>query len=146
MIQRIQTIFLLLTGAAFAALLVFPFATSSPAGDEVSIFADGRYSIQDHLILEILSLAGILLAFVNIFLFRKRKTQLRLGYFLMILSILIPVVAYLYFTNQAMTIGDAPIDDGVGIFLPIASLISAFLANHFIRKDEKLVRSMDRLR
>ena len=147
MIQRIQTLFLLLAGAAFAALLVYPFATSAPSGSDMqNIFADGSYSIQDNLMLEILVLAGILLSFVNIFLFKKRKIQMRIGYLLMILSILIPLVAYLYFTNQVSTLSDAPVQDGPGVFLPIASLVFAILANYFIRKDEKIVRSMDRLR
>jgi hypothetical protein len=147
MIQRIQTIFLLLCGAAFAALLVYPFASSAPVAQGTShIFADGIYSIMDNLMLEILVLAGIILAFVNIFLFKKRKTQIKVGYLLVILSILIPVVAYLYFTNQATTLEDSTIEDGPGIYLPIAALVFALLANRFIRKDEKLVRSIDRLR
>jgi protein-S-isoprenylcysteine O-methyltransferase Ste14 len=100
----------------------------------------------DNLMLEILVLAGIILAFVNIFLFKKRKTQIKVGYLLVILSILIPVVAYLYFTNQATTLEDSTIEDGPGIYLPIAALVFALLANRFIRKDEKLVRSIDRLR
>jgi hypothetical protein len=147
MIQRIQTIFLLLSGAAFAALLLYPFATSAPVAQLANhFFADGEYSIMDNLVLELMVLAGVLLAFVNIFLFRKRKTQVKIGYLLVILSILIPVVAYLYFTNQAVTLGESAIEDGPGIYLPIVSLVFALLANRFIRKDEKLVNSMDRLR
>ncbi len=144
MIQRIQTIFLLLAAGAFGALIPLPFATS--AQDTQGIFLDGSYSIIDNLFLEILTLAGIVLALVCIFLFKKRKMQLRLGYLLIVIGILLMVVAFLYFTNQAPAISESVIQEGLGLLMPIVAIVFVVLANYFIRKDEKLVKSMDRLR
>ena len=42
--------------------------------------------------------------------------------------------------------GQAEISDEAGIFSPIAALILAILANYFIKKDDKIVKSADRLR
>jgi len=38
------------------------------------------------------------------------------------------------------------VNDGFGIYLPLIGIIMAVLANRFIKKDDKLVKSMDRLR
>ena len=146
MIQRIQTIFLLLATGAFGGLFALPFATSSPVGTAGHIFSDGMYNIFDNLVLEILVFAGAALAIIAIFLYRNRKTQMRFGYLAAVVSILLMVVSYLFFTNQAPVMSDAPVNDAAGMYLPAAALVFVLLANYFIRKDEQKVRSMDRLR
>ena len=144
MIQRIQTIFLLLAAGAFGALIPFPFATS--AVDTQGIFQDGSYSILDNLFLQLLTAAGILLVLLSIFMFKKRSAQLKLGYLVTVIGVLIIAVAILFFTNQAPTIAEAEINEGPGLVMPVLAIIFALLANYFIRKDEHLVKSMDRLR
>lgn len=144
MIQRIQTIFLVLAAGAFGALVPLPFATS--AVDTQGIFLDGRYSILDNVFLQVLTAAGILLVLVSIFMFKKRHAQLKLGYLVTVIGILIIAVAILFFTNQAPTIAEAEINEGAGLVMPVLAIIFALLANYFIRKDEHLVKSMDRLR
>lgn len=145
MIQRIQSIFLVLAAAAFGGLWVYPFATTQASVAD-HLFSDGRYAIDDHVLLMSLTIAGILLSVIALFLFKNRRSQMRIGYLLIVIGILVPVVAYLYFTSQAATIGTSEINDAPGMFLPFAGALFAALANYFIRKDEKLVRSMDRLR
>lgn len=145
MIQRIQTIFLLLAGAAFGGLLALPMASSDPTA--VGFLADGEYDVSDHVILTILAALGILLSIISIFVFRRRLLQMRLGYLLIVVGILIPSLAYLLFTTQAAEMpANMTVSDEFGMFLPFIAIICAGLANYFIRKDEKLVRSMDRLR
>jgi uncharacterized membrane protein YidH (DUF202 family) len=145
MIQRIQTIFLVLTAGAFLSLFELPFATTNVAA--ANALSDQAFDVSDHVILLILAALGGLLAIVSIFMFKKRKTQLSLGYLLIILGILIPVAAYFTFMGEAQALPEsAQISDGFGAYLPFAAIIFAVAANYFIKKDEKTVRSMDRLR
>ncbi len=145
MIQRIQTIFLILTALVFAALFKVPFAIS--IRPSVQMLADGVFDVTDHPVLLGLTIGGGLLALISIFQFRKRKVQLKLGYFIIIMAILLPVIAFLLFTTaSADTDPSLGVEDQIGLFLPLAAILFSALANHFIKKDEKLVKSMDRLR
>ena len=72
MIQRIQTVFLLLAAAAAFCLFAFPFASTAQAVSASDMFADGFYDISDNIALQILfSLAGVL-AFVSVLLFKLK--------------------------------------------------------------------------
>ena len=145
MIQRIQTIFLFLAAIIFGALFKVPFAISNKPS--VQFLSDSVFDVRDHPALIALTVLGALIALVSIFLFRKRKVQLKLGYLIIVLSILLPVVAFLLFTKAAASADPSVVvNDQAGLFLPIGSLVFAALANHFIKKDDKLVKSMDRLR
>lgn len=145
MLQRIQSIFLLLTSGSFFSLFAVNFASSNKAAN--GIFADQIYNIMDNPVLIGLTALGGAMALVAIFLFKNRPLQLRLGYLLIVLSILLPLVAALLMYNEgSQNAPDVSIDDGIGIYLPIVGLISTILANRFIKKDNNLVKSMDRLR
>ncbi len=101
----------------------------------------------DNPILIGMTVIGGALALINIFMFGNRSLQLRLGYILIILSILLPLVAgLLMYSEGSLNAPDVGIDDGLGIYLPIVALVTTILANRFIKKDNKLVKSMDRLR
>ena len=72
MIQRIQSLFLLLAAAAAFCLFRFPFANSSNSIEGSAIMNDSLYTIQDHVgLLALFCIAGGL-AFVSIFLFNNR--------------------------------------------------------------------------
>ncbi|MEM8907665.1 MAG: DUF4293 domain-containing protein [Bacteroidota bacterium] len=146
MIQRIQTLFLLLAAAAAFALFAFPFASTAQAVESSAMFADGLYDISDSLGLQILfCLAGIL-AFVSMLLFKNRKTQLLVSRMAIVANVIGLVLAIMLFVRDRDTLGPANPDDGLGLYLPILFLVFVLLAIRFINKDEKLVRSMDRLR
>ena len=145
MIQRIQTIFLFLFALVFGALFKVPFAISNKPS--VQFLSDQIFDVTDHPVLLLLTIAGIVLAVITIFLFKKRKVQVRMGYFLIIVSILLPVVAFLLFTRASASADQTvEVSDQAGLFLPLAGVVLAGLANYFIKKDDKLVKSMDRLR
>ena len=145
MIQRIQSIFLFLAAASFLCHFLFPFASSDQA--TATFFADGAYSIQDNMGMLIMAVLGGLLALVAIFMFKKRGIQLRLSYLVIVLSILLPVLAILLFFNAGHTMNSLDkVEDGIGLYLPIASILFTALAIRYIRSDDKLVKSMDRLR
>jgi hypothetical protein len=109
--------------------------------------ADGIYEVQDSPVLLGITILGILLSIATIFLYNNRSLQLRLTILSLISAILLPLVAFLLIYNEktAMVQG-AVIKDSIGAYLPLVSIISAILARVYIIKDEKLVRSMDRLR
>lgn len=145
MIQRIQSIFLLLCGISFFSLFGVPFATSSIAIP--NIFNDLVYNIQDSPILLVLCILGGLMSIGAIFLFNNRVLQLRLSYIVTVLAILLPLVAMLLVYNEGTFTASADkISASVGIFLPILSIVCSILAARYIGKDENTVRGMDRLR
>ncbi len=146
MIQRIQSIYLLLASLGFGGLFMFPFATSSQAVPH--LLEDMIYNIQDSPILLALTIIGALIALVAIFLFNNRKLQQKMSIVVIICSIFIPLVAFLLIYNEGTAFNDqtTQIDDGMGIFMPVLSTIFGFLAFRSIKKDDNLVRSMDRLR
>ncbi len=145
MIQRIQTLFLLLAALAFIALFQFPFAVSDVAN--AGFLADKDFDVYDNTILIILAGLGGLIALVAIFLYKNRPLQVRLSYLTIIIGILLIVVAVVLFYNEAYKIFEtSKISDSLGLYMPVLSLIFGFLAARFINKDEKLVRSADRLR
>jgi len=91
--------------------------------------------------------ASAAVALFEISQFRNRFTQLRLG-ILNLLLILCTIGAGFYFSN----LGEQMLNIKMlgtyqaGFYLPTLALLLNLLANRFIRRDEQLVRSMDRLR
>lgn len=145
MIQRIQSIFLLLASITFFLQFVFNFATSSESTQ--GVFSDKIYNISDNPILLGLAILGGAIALLAIFLFRNRPLQLRLSYLVIVLCILLPVLAFVLVLTEGKALPTGvEINEGIAIFLPIPGLITTFLATKYINKDNKLVKSMDRLR
>jgi Domain of unknown function (DUF4293) len=146
MIQRIQSIFLLLSAGAAFGLFALPFAASSERVAASALFADGVYSITDHIgLLLFFALAGAL-ALVSIFLFKKRPVQMKLCRFAIVADLLGLVFALVLFFSDRSTLSGVEAGIGIGLFLPVGFLIFGILALKYIRKDENLVQSMSRLR
>ena len=146
MIQRIQSVFLLLAAAASFSLFGLPFASTDQAVAQSSLFADSLYNLMDQPALIALFGLGGLLALISIFLFRKRQLQMRMTIFAFIANLIGIVLAILFFMQNWNASGNFEVNDGPGIYPPILALILTLVARYFINKDEKLVRSMDRLR
>jgi len=149
MIQRIQSIFLFLASAACFALFGLPFASTDKPVANSELFSDAAYQITDHIALIILFAGSGLLSLAAIFLFNNRPLQINLSRVAFIAAIIGFVLGIILFLNDGMVQnGDnlpAP-SDGIGSALPILSGILILLAMRAINKDEKLVRSSDRLR
>ena len=88
-----------------------------------------------------------IVAFYELFRYDNRGLQLRLGT-LNNLLVLVILFSTLYLTQQkaALSLVSAPGKYQPGFFLLIIALAGNLLASYFIRKDEKLVRSADRMR
>lgn len=145
MIQRIQSIFLLLAAGFFGGQFFTSFASTDAASQ--GFFADKLYSVMDHPLLMVVCGLGIALALAAIFMYNNRQRQLTLANIATTLGVLLPLIALLLFNNQKEAIAEeTQIADQAGLYLPIGVIIMGILANVFIRKDDKLVKSMDRLR
>ena len=138
MVQRIQSIFLLLASGGFWSLFALPFATSK---DKSGYYQDGVLTIQDHTVLLGLAVAGGLISFIAIFLFKNRNLQKSITWLAAICGLALGGFSYYLFSDSGQS---ANLGGGIGI--PFISLILAIAAIIFIGKDEKLVKSMDRLR
>lgn len=160
MIQRVQSLFLL--GAVILLTLVMFFPVWSNQGSlngnnvEVTLTAfdlsmtgeDGTLVKEEATVYSAaIALLSAITALFAIFRFKQRKTQLKLGR-LNILLILLLIISFVYpiTTGQSWLGTQEAGNFKISFFLPILALILVFLANHYIKKDEKLVRSMDRLR
>lgn len=147
MIQRIQSLFLLLAAGAAFSLFGLPFAATDQAVPESQFFRDQAYNIQDHIGLTVLFVLAGALALFALFSFNDRKRQLmltRVALVADIIGIVLAVVLAVVDGGQAQYY-DNP-TDSLGLFMPLLFIVFILLAMRYIRKDEKLVRSMDRLR
>lgn len=137
MIQRIQTLYLLLV-VVLSSGLIFVFNLwetnanmSVYARDVIGFFA--------------LFLTSAALALISIFMYKNRKLQFVLGRLNIILNfILLGLFVYRILSSSGETTGVSK--NGVGVLLPIFSIVFLILANKAIKRDEDLVKSVDRLR
>jgi ABC-type polysaccharide transport system permease subunit len=84
------------------------------------------------------------LTILSIISHKKRQQQFVMGRLNMILNLIL-LGLFVYRTLTAS--GETAISEkGVGMFLPIFSIVLLVLANKAIKKDEDLVKSVDRLR
>ena len=121
MIQRIQTVYLLLV--AVVGILTF--------------FLDVEW------LKLLLFAASAILAIYTILKYKKRRFQLLLNW----LNILINVTLLGVFVYRMLnSSGELVSEKGVGLLVPVLSIVFLFLANKAILRDERLVKSADRLR
>lgn len=157
MLQRKQSLFLLLAALLLASTWLFPIATYTRADSAFLLRSTGLFTAEGvpvsdvelkvpfHLVLSVLA-AGMLVA---IFLYGDRPRQMRFvrGTYLLMLA----VIAFMFIVDRSVTSyleqgGTVETHYGLTFVLPIVALVLAFLAERSIKADETLVRSMDRLR
>lgn len=143
MLQRIQSIFLLLAGVCAILPYSLPVATTETNSAESYLFADGSFTSGDDTLLLVCFGLAALLWLADIFLYQNRILQIRLS----TLALLLVVIGggyggFLLGQDSA----EAQSTLSAGIALPIAAMAFGLLAIRYIRADENLVRSSDRLR
>ena len=158
MIQRIQTLFLLIAGLALIALYFFPIASffselayyklfiyklDLKGPEQADVFRKGLL-----LPLGIFNGITILVIFITILLYKKRRQQMRLVKLAILMNvILVALIFFVYASLIGKTLNTtADYSSDAGIYFTLITLIMLVLANRAILKDEKLVRSVDRLR
>jgi amino acid permease len=87
----------------------------------------------------------LILSLVTIFLYKKRKQQMKLASLLLVLSALLIGNLFVFHFVKDQSSADV-VNYKIASFFPIINCILAFAARHFIKKDEELVRSADRIR
>ena len=138
MLQRIQSVWLLLAAAFDAVTFRFPFYSGDWEKDTIAAVID--LNAKTTIWLTILTVITGILAFVTIFLFDNRKLQLRLSYLGVFLSAVLITLYFLEMDNfYSGTIA-------LWVIFYFAILVCFILATRGITKDEKLIKSMDRLR
>ncbi|MFY9151627.1 MAG: DUF4293 domain-containing protein [Prolixibacteraceae bacterium] len=147
MIQRIQTLYLLVSAILIALLFALPFAEI--AKDGVVYLFNFKGILLDGVLKEngiaISILIGIILALHGFAMlsFKNRVRQLRV----IIFSILLLIGLFgLFFFFTYYSFSGAEISFKISMVFPIIAIILDYLAIRAIGKDEALIRSIDRIR
>ena len=144
MIQRIQSIYLFFV-VIISGGLIFIIDFSNKTSDTKTQILDLVFSID--LIQKGIGISFFItavLAFISIFLYKNRNKQVVVNSInIVINSILLGLIAY----HLLKVSGEINISEkGIWFLIPFISIILLVLANTEIKKDEKLVKSVDRLR
>ncbi len=143
MIQRIQSIFLFLaSGACFGLFGTDAADTAAPVAAS-ELFEDGSFTVfDDPVLIAAFAIAGVIFL-AGIFLFKNRKLQVTLSKIALVFVGLGVGYGAMCWYNDSAAASATP---DLGVAMPFLALIFAILAVNYINKDEKLVRSADRLR
>ena len=135
MLQRIKTVYIILASICSGCLsFLLPLWT----------VADASYFAVDFKVYIALFMVSALLSVVAVFKFKSRQTQFVLCRLNIILNLILLGLFVYRLLNLPGALEDA--EKGIGLFLPVISIVLLVLANKAIKKDEALVKSVDRLR
>ncbi len=152
MIQRIQSIWLLLAAITISCLIFIPIVTTPVNGAEYYLIASGIYqksgsqkvAVESTTPLLISTIAVAFMSLANIFNFRKRTIQKRI-----IMANVVLIIGLSFWCSQyanKIPGGLETANFSVGTFLPMIAILFSILAMRGITNDEKLLKSADRLR
>jgi hypothetical protein len=144
MIQRIQSIYLFIS-ALISGVLVFLISFWIPENQEtidiIGLINHERFLIKS---IGIGFFVSSLLSLFSVFMYDNRKNQFILGRLNILINFYLLGVLIIESLNLP---GETSVSEkGIGIFLPIIVIVFLAMANKAIRKDENLVKSVDRLR
>lgn len=157
MIQRVQSIWLLLAAVVLLGLFLFPYVSYIDlVGLGRKLYVTGSYSAvnneavreNSHILQTIVTVILALIPIVTIFMYKDRKRQKTL-IFVEIALICLFAVGLLVSANSTLSLISQSVgaqNIGVGFFLLPVAIIFLAMAIGGIRKDEKLIKSADRLR
>lgn len=152
MIQRIQSVYLIIAAVCSLSALFMPFVYFENPVNDVILHAFHYTDVDGVMLPEIGNTASIGILFIvsaafsiyNIFLYKKRTLQIRVCIYNVIINLGALLQIYLY--SRAVGQEDVAITVKIGSIMPIITAIILLLAAWSIRKDELLVKSLDRLR
>ena len=154
MIQRIQSLYLLVAAALMGLALILPVALFTLSSGEVytlSAFSlSSAAESQSTIWMGILMVAAAVLPFITLFLFKRRMLQVRLCAVEIVLLLgCIAFEAIYYYLAGANALENADVEHrqfGWAAIMPIIALILSAMAARATFKDEVMVRSFDRIR
>ena len=129
MLQRVQSIFM---------LLAFIFTVLYAYWGYKGLIYDGCYQYT------ILGGVAGLLVLINIFLYKRRKLQVKLNYFS--IFVLIYLLGLSIFQNGYLSGEKVFSEKDIKLLVPVISIVFLLIANKYIKRDERLVKSVDRIR
>ncbi|WP_372792518.1 DUF4293 domain-containing protein [Lutibacter sp.] len=144
MIQRIQSVYLLIATLLSGGLIFILNLWVNEQGIEFFVmdsFNSGNILLK---VMAVLFFVSSVLTLIAIFQFKKRQLQFVLGR-LSILTNFIILGIVIYFSQNLS--GEINVSEkGIGLLIPILTVVFVVIANRAIKKDEELVKSVDRLR
>lgn len=157
MIQRIQSLYLLLAAVLTGLTFAMPLSSFLGGAAEMKLNALGFFDAEGQMVLSAYGLSALagcaaLLALVIIFLFKKRLVQFRLCVVEMVLlagTIVFEIYYIYYIWGGVQSLGGfatAAWRMHIAALFPLFALIFAYLGLLGIRKDILLIRSLDRIR
>ena len=131
MIQRIQSIYLLV--AAIAMTLI---------SFKVHVYTlnETMFMAQDDTKMFILTIVGAIFSLLGLFMFKNRKFQMKLIRLTVLIQMIIGVRLFMLFNKFEVALNNTL------LFLMAFSLIALIMAYRGVKKDDDLVRSVDRIR
>jgi len=157
MIQRMQTIFLLVSLVAGVLLFFFPIISFTI--NETSYHQLFLTCVLDHtpdspvffkslltLPLIVCQALCLILTVVCIFSYKNRPKQMQLAKYPSMLYILLVIGIFLVYPNIFEKVGEIESEFEFAAYFPLVSLLFLILAYRYIARDEALVRSSDRMR
>ncbi len=159
MIQRVQSLFLAGVAICLGATFFYPIWQKIDINQEAGVIL-GALGVEvltpeqaseivtfPAAIIGILLAAGIIVSVFEIFQYRSRLNQIKLGALnSLILAAVLGLCVFLSFRLEQNFSSGSQGSYEMGMYLPAVALIFNLLANRFIRRDEQLVRSVDRIR
>ena len=144
MIQRIQSVYLLIATLLSGGLIFILNLWVNEQGIEFFVmdsFNSGNILLK---VMAVLFFVSSVLTLIAIFQFKKRQLQFVLCR-LSILTNFIILGIVIYFSQNLS--GEINVSEkGIGLLIPILTVVFVVIANRAIKKDEELVKSVDRLR
>ena len=150
MIQRIQSLYLFLSGILMLITLFFPLFTFQAEGvvyemDAFRITAPVGAETSSTGGLFVVGIVSVLITLLTIFFYKKRGLQIKLTIFNTVLMLgFIAYAVFLAFDFDAQL--NAQWRPGFVMAFPVISVILNWLAIKRIKADEALVKSLDRIR
>ena len=136
MIQRIQSVYLLVVALISGFLPIGLYLWKNAEGNQ--IFA------QSDIIASVSFYASAALAVIAIVLFKNRQNQFVVNRLNMILNLFL--LGFFVYRSLNLSGETLVSEKGIGMLIPVFSIVFLVLANRAIKKDEDLVKSVDRLR
>ncbi|MCP4457849.1 MAG: DUF4293 domain-containing protein [Cytophagales bacterium] len=159
MIQRIQSVFMLIMALVMLSMLFMPIWEKENLDTKDLVSLNAFYltytqgpvqeivAQKSTIYISILVFLSAGVSIFSIFQYKKRLMQIKLGS-LNSLLVMGVVLCCVIFTNKGaeMMSPDIAGEYKIGFFIPIIALIFNSLSNRFIRRDEKLIQSANRMR
>ena len=144
MIQRIQSVYLLLATLISGGLIFVFNLWINELGSKffvIDSFSTGNVML---IAMAVLFFVSALISGITIFKFKNRQLQFVLGRLTILINFFL--LGILVYFSQNLS-GEIQVSEkGIGLLIPIFTILLVVMANKAIKKDEELVKSVDRLR